>query len=1197
MAVSYQGKTLHIPQWRIELQTLCNGLEEDLGKLCGTGEDMSIQIPADAMDNWTDPTRGYSWLKNGSFLAQERPLMKKLLHDEDLRLGAVGRDEQLIIHKGVALSVLRQTAAINRKLSLLSFLTPGQTPRMAEFADHKHANSTRPRTMFRAHGDIWLVTRRVKYENLIRRDVFIPIKVHPRLQKLLEQYFLIVRPLEEDLAEMIYGPETAKLYSEFMWVEMGRLVSSDNFSEHLQAFLGPCCSAPIHGKAYRQVAVEIARIFLGSQHEILQDEDEDDILAAQRGHNLSTSRRSYALEIGHLPSMSSDTLRQFGRISEAWWEVVGFKTGCPPLLPLSRRRKAARTAATVPSGDVAGLLDLGSDDLLDHITATVASEVQKAQATLLKEIQKVVAAGIVAAMGQMSTVRPSTNNPPVLKNPVVPLFQHPPLPPLPQLPLSRSPSPLPQFSLSRPPSLPPQLSLANLPAPHVMVDPTIAAPTIQSTSLQLLRQCYPDKPDVAFLSAEQQLIVETALLRQESFVGILPTGGGKSLAYLLPALQNTGRVIFVITPNKMLLRDQLNRAKTLGIDAVQWTANTSLSHRPRLIFLALETAVSKAFEVYVMRFCDLFFSYTYSDVSSFWLLYDGCVDALYVDECHQALSAKEYRPQFGKLRELAKREVPKVFLTASLPLRLEREFFLLTGMPRTTRIIRAKVPQPQLRYHILSTEPATTNATRLVIDLTRMLTSKYLDKDRRGIIFCPSKAEVNLYAAAITHCKSHSEMGVDQRMLNEQDWYWGRKQWIAATTGLIHGIDVAMVGAVIFTDLPYGLLNVYQGAGRAGRNGQAADIFILKQGNIHHITGKRDLHSPDYECRTEGVQWLNEKDVCRRVGFSLLLDGCETTCGDLPNGQLCDVCDPHSRLLAAAKALIPDPPPPCPTSSFSQELVGPGPLFNIQSNKRSRPEDDYDQFNTDVNDHLYSQVEMPVAKAPRLSGLSGIPSHVGRSFGHQRTVSLPVNGVGGFQSARLVPRSSLVAASVPIGVHLERQEMVMMNEVKKTTADLMEKMAASLLTHCVPCWAWKSVLTQKDPEHKTYRDCRGEDSFCEWGIGWQDFKKKIRLELYKYCFRCGLPQDGYRPTAHPKFQIGKRMQCPLEDTVAHILWIIRHVPENWRRAVGVFEERGLRLEMDTTQFAHWAAIESGADRFYNGLEVAVWFWTIREGFN
>ena len=757
MAVSYQGKTLHIPQWRIGLQELCDGLETDLANLCGSDEDLPIQIPLDAIDNWTDSTRGYSWLNNGPYLTQERPLMNKLLHDDDLKLAAIGRDDQLIIHKGVALSILRQTASINRKLALLSFLSPGQTPRMAEFVDHKHVNSTRPRTMFRAHGELWLVTRRVKYENLIRRDVFIPIKAHPRLQKLLEQYFLVVRPLEEDLAEIVYGAEIAKLYSEYMWVEMGQKTSSDHFSDYLQTFLQPFCSAPIKGKNDRQIAVEIARIFLGSQHEILQDEDEDDILAAQRGHNLSTSRRSYALEVGHLPSMSSDALRRYGRISEAWWEVIGFKTGSPPLLPLSKRRKHSRMTAIASTGNDSGSCNIDSDGLLDHITATVASEVQKAQVIMLKEIQKVVAAGIVAAMGQMNTLRPSTSG---AQAPVDPV----PLPPL---------------------------------------------------------------------------------------------GHGFS-----------------------------------------------------------------------------------GDTTSF----------------------------------------------------------------------------------------------------------------------------------------EHPGSSLHQQLFSD--------------------------------DLPV----------------------------------------------------------------------------------------PPRQIPAAVKGLIPDPP--LPASLFSRQPPALfRPLFNTSGMKRSRAEDVYDEHNTGANDYLYSEVVLPVKKVQRVSGLSGIPSHISKGTGHQWSVSLPGKKVDIFEADRPVNWSGLLPKAVPIQVQLERQEMIRMNEMKQTTAELIEKMAASLLTHCVPCWAWKRVLTQKHRDHKTYRDCKDAGEFVEWGMGWVDFKKKMKLAPFKYCYRCGLPQDEYMPTAHPKNQTGWSTGCPLDDTIAHILWVIRHVPEKWRRAVNNFGTRGLRYEMDTTEFAHWAAIEGDAERFYNGLELAVWYWMICEGFN
>ena len=87
------------------------------------------------------------------------------------------------------------------------------------------------------------------------------------------------------------------------------------------------------------------------------------------------------------------------------------------------------------------------------------------------------------------------------------------------------------------------------------------------------------------------------------------------------------------------------------------------------------------------------------------------------------------------------------------------------------------------------------------------------------------------------------------------------------------------------------------------------------------------------------------------------------------------------------------------------------------------------------------------------------------------------------------------------------------------------------------------------------------------------------------------------PTAHPKFQMGKMLDCPLEDTVVHILWIIRHMPKHWERVVKIFGSNGLHHEMELTEYAQWTAIDNTVDRFYNGLELAVWFWTIREGFS
>jgi superfamily II DNA helicase RecQ len=70
---------------------------------------------------------------------------------------------------------------------------------------------------------------------------------------------------------------------------------------------------------------------------------------------------------------------------------------------------------------------------------------------------------------------------------------------------------------------------------------------------------------------------------------------------------------------------------------------------------------------------------------------------------------------------------------------------------------------------------------------------------------------------------------------NEESWYCGLQQWIVATTGLIHGIDCQQVGAVILDGLPVGAINLHQGFGRLGRDGQPAMVFLVHNHFVTHI--------------------------------------------------------------------------------------------------------------------------------------------------------------------------------------------------------------------------------------------------------------------------------------------------------------------------------------------------------------------------
>ncbi|KAF8054083.1 P-loop containing nucleoside triphosphate hydrolase protein, partial [Lyophyllum atratum] len=406
--------------------------------------------------------------------------------------------------------------------------------------------------------------------------------------------------------------------------------------------------------------------------------------------------------------------------------------------------------------------------------------------------------------------------------------------------------------------------------PHLPAASAVSSrPSSQRSAEHLLRQFFPDSPSPKFKSTQQQEMVELAVSRERNFVAVLPTGGGKSLVWMLPALQERGFLTFVVSPNKALLADQLRRTDKEGIPCMQWCSGDTLSPEARIVYLALETAASKAFNV---------------------LLHENSHRALriVIDEAHQMLTDTVLRPHFLNLDKFADIQIQKIYLTATLPPSFEPRLLQQAGLKPTTTIVRAATHQPQIRYHGLHVDTAKTTAFDFVVELAKLLTEEFLGPSRRGIIFCTSKADTERVSEAFTACHSHSGMGPDKEV-HEKLWLKGDRQWIAATTGMIHGIDHPHVGAVIFFHMPYGLINIVQGAGRSGRDGTPSVVFCVD------VLGVRIQNSPsdgedDQQCRSEGLEYVQNFTECRRALISQTLDGRSTVCSDLPGCQRCDIC-------------------------------------------------------------------------------------------------------------------------------------------------------------------------------------------------------------------------------------------------------------------------------------------------------------------
>ena len=267
-----------------------------------------------------------------------------------------------------------------------------------------------------------------------------------------------------------------------------------------------------------------------------------------------------------------------------------------------------------------------------------------------------------------------------------------------------------------------------------------------------------------------------------------------------------------------------------------------------------------------------------------------------LDEAHQILTEVEFRPQFQKLRELAEFRVQFIYLTASLPKRLESQFLAQTFLPPDTPIIRAPSDQPQISYIKLTYNSMNTDYIRLAVDVATIMT-KVMGPNRKGIFFCSTIADADILGAKYTgNCVSHSKIGYSNKADNEDRWKSGHSQWIAATTGMICGIDDPNVGVIIFVGLGYGLVNLYQGAGRSGRDGTPSWTIVLQSSN-HYMALPQNRVIEDPQCIAESQEWLFT-EVCRRIGFSSLFDSARVTCFDLPNAHFCDICKPDLELIA-----------------------------------------------------------------------------------------------------------------------------------------------------------------------------------------------------------------------------------------------------------------------------------------------------------
>ncbi|MEM7592230.1 MAG: DNA helicase RecQ [Cyanobacteria bacterium P01_A01_bin.83] len=313
----------------------------------------------------------------------------------------------------------------------------------------------------------------------------------------------------------------------------------------------------------------------------------------------------------------------------------------------------------------------------------------------------------------------------------------------------------------------------------------------------------------------QKKIIEAAL-QNKDLLTIMPTGGGKSLCFQLPALLRKGLTI-VVSPLIALMQDQVDALQDNGINATYLNSTLEyperrsrqiaiLKNQIKLLYVAPERLLNERFGLFLDR-----------------IQRDIGISAIAIDEAHCVSEwGHDFRPEYSKLYQIRQRypQIPLQALTATATTRVRKDIIEQLSL-RSPDVHVASFDRSNIHYEV---RPKDRNIYPQLLRAIRSTSGA-------GIVYCLSRDQVEKLATRLKHdgidaLPYHARLSPQERHHNQTSFLRDDIQVIVATVAFGMGINKPDVRFVFHYDLPRSLESFYQESGRAGRDGEPSKSIL-----------------------------------------------------------------------------------------------------------------------------------------------------------------------------------------------------------------------------------------------------------------------------------------------------------------------------------------------------------------------------------